>query len=238
MRPFTLSARLGTVADLVPEGARFADIGTDHAYLPVWLLLHGVISHAIVTDLNAGPLQRARQTAQRYGKTGQMSFRLGDGLDCLQPEEADTIAIAGMGGETIADILAAAPWTRLGAYRLLLQPMSALDDLRRWLTGHGYCIQSERLCLDGGTRYTVLCAAPGEMAPLTPAECWAGRQTPGMDDPLRGVLLEDLLRRARRALEGIRQSVRPEDAPRRMELEQVYEGLLEMKKEWDTWQQS
>ena len=232
-----LSNRLGTVARLVPEGARFADVGTDHAYLPVWLLLHGVISRAIVTDLRSGPLQRARQTAQRYGVTGQVSFRLGDGLDCLQPGEADTIAIAGMGGETIADILAAAPWIRLGQYRLLLQPMSALDDLRRWLAGHGFCIQTERLCLDGGTRYTVLWAEPGEMAPLTPAECWAGRQTSDMKDPLRGALLEDLIFRAHRALDGIRQSVRPEDGPRRLELEQVCEGLLEMKKEWDTWQQ-
>lgn len=77
----------------------------------------------------------------------------------------------------------------------------------------------------------------GGNAPLTPAECWAGRQTPGMDDPLRGALLADLIRRAGRALEGIRQSVRPEDAPRRAELEQVWTGLIEMKKEWDTWQQ-
>ena len=237
MRPFTLSERLATVAHLVPQGAHFADVGTDHAYLPVWLLLQGIIPSAIVTDLRSGPLQRARQTAQRYGMTGQMSFRLGDGLDCLQPEEADTIAIAGMGGETIADILAAAPWVRLGSYRLLLQPMSALDDLRRWLAGHGYCIQSERLCLDGGTRYTVMCVQPGEMAPLTPAECWAGRQASDLNDPLRGELLEDLIFRARRALEGIRRSVRPGDGPRRLELEQVYEGLLEMKKEWDKWQQ-
>lgn len=237
MRPFTLSARLGTVAAMVPEGARFADVGTDHAYLPVWLLLQGVITSAIATDLRPGPLERARQTAQRYQMTQKMSFRLGDGLDCLQPDEVDTIAIAGMGGETIAGILAAAPWTRLGWYRLLLQPMSALDDLRRWLAGHGYCIERERLCLDGGTRYTILSAVPGEMAPLTPAECWAGRQEPGMSDPLRGALLDDLIHRARRALDGIRQSVRPEDAPRRVELEQVYQGLSEMKKEWDAWQQ-
>lgn len=231
-----LSARLGTVAGLVPEGARFADIGTDHAYLPVWLLLHGVITCAIATDLRSGPLQRARQTAQRYQVTPHMSFRLGDGLDCLRPDEADTITIAGMGGETISDILAAAPWTKLGRYRLLLQPMSALDDLRRWLSGHGYCIEQEQLCLDGGTRYTILSVTPGEMPPLTPAECWAGRQTPGMSDPLRGALLDDLIHRSCRALDGIRHSVRPEDAPRRMELEQVYQGLLEMKKEWDAWQ--
>ena len=237
MRPFTLSARLGTVAGLVQEGARFADIGTDHAYLPVWLLLQGVITSAIATDLHEGPLRRAKQTAQRYQTTQHISFRLGDGLDCLQPDEADTIAIAGMGGETIADILAAAPWTRLGHYRLLLQPMSALDDLRRWLSSHGYCIEREQLCLDGGTRYTILSVVPGEMPPLTPAECWAGRQVPGIYDPLRGALLDDLIRRSDRALAGIRQSVRPEDAPRRMELEQVYQGLLEMKKEWDAWQQ-
>ena len=236
MRPITLSPRLGTVAKLVPPGVRFADIGTDHAYLPVWLLQHGVIERAIAADLNSGPLDRARENAKKYGLTDRISFRLGDGLGCVSPGEADVIAIAGMGGETIAAILAAAPWTAQGDHLLLLQPMSALDDLRRWLSDSGYTIQRELLCRDGGTRYTVLAVTAGQMPPLTPAEIWAGRQSRDCPDPLRGELLEDLIRRAGRALAGIRQSARPSDVPRRAELEAVYSGLIQMKEEWDAWQ--
>ena len=80
MRPISLSPRLETVARLVPAGVRFADIGTDHAYLPVWLLQQGVIDRAIAADLNPGPLDRARENARRYGLTDRIDFRLGDGL--------------------------------------------------------------------------------------------------------------------------------------------------------------
>lgn len=231
-----LSPRLRTVASLVYPNAGFADVGTDHAYLPVWLLQRGIISHAVVSDLRQKPLERARQTAARYGLTERMSFRLGDGLSCIRPEEAQVITIAGMGGETIAQILEVAPWLLEGGFHLLLQPMSALAELRQWLQPHGYRIEQELLCQDGGSRYTVLSVKPGEMSPLTPAEWWAGRQIQGKSDPLRRELLNDLILRAERALKGIRNSKRLSDAPRRSELEQVYQGLRQMKEEWDTWQ--
>lgn len=93
-----LSPRLRAVAELVPRGAHFADIGTDHAYLPVWLILHGVIESAIAADLRRGPLERARETAKKYSVSEKMDFRLCDGLTGLREGEADTIAIAGMGG--------------------------------------------------------------------------------------------------------------------------------------------
>ena len=91
-----LSPRLRSVAGLVPPGARFADVGTDHAYLPVWLLQQGIIEHALVSDLRPGPLDRARSTAARYGLAERMEFRLCDGLSGIAPAEADTIAIAGV----------------------------------------------------------------------------------------------------------------------------------------------
>ena len=138
-----LSPRLRSVAELVPRGARFADVGTDHAYLPVWLLQRGVISRAVVSDLRQGPLDRARSTAEKYGLTGRMDFRLCDGLSAIRPDEADTIAIAGMGGETVAAILAAAPWIWERDCLLLLQPMSAQPVLRQWLQAHGYAIRRE-----------------------------------------------------------------------------------------------
>ena len=101
MRNMELSPRLRSVAELVPQGAGFADVGTDHAYLPVWLLQRGVIRRAVASDLRRGPLERARLTAEKYGLTDRMDFRLCDGLSGIRPEEADTVAIAGMGGETV-----------------------------------------------------------------------------------------------------------------------------------------
>ena len=111
MRTVELTPRLRSVAELVPRGARFADVGTDYAYLPVWLLQQGRITGAVASDLRPGPLERARGTAEKYGLTGRMDFRLCDGLSGIQPDEVSTIAMAGMGGETIAAILAAAPWS-------------------------------------------------------------------------------------------------------------------------------
>lgn len=231
MRPIELSPRLRAVADLVPEGANFVDVGTDHAYLPVYLIQRGVLTHAVVSDLREGPLDRARHTAAHYGVTDCLSFRLCDGLDRIAPEEGETIAIAGMGGETIAAILNAAPWTRLGKRRLILQPMSALPDLRRWLEQGGYTILREVLCQEGAKLYTVLLVEPGQMPPLSPAERWVGRQETGRGDPLRPALLEGQRRRVVRALEGIAHSTQPEDIPWRQELEQVLAGLETMQKE-------
>lgn len=236
MRPIELSPRLRAVAELVPHGTRFADVGTDHAYLAVWLLQRGVVRHALVSDLRQGPLERARATAEHYGLMDRMTFRLCDGLRQISPEEADTIAIAGMGGETILSILAAAPWTKESGCRLLLQPMSGQPELRLWLQENGYVIEQEQLCPEGRTLYTVFSVCPGEMAPLTPAEQWAGRQRREDRAPMRATYLEQLQRRACRAIEGLQSSKRTSDAPRLAELERVLAGLNQMAEEWKQWQ--
>ena len=228
-----LSPRLAMAASMVPDGARLADVGTDHAYLPAALLLAGRIPSAIASDLRRGPLERAKETAAAFGLEEKISFRLCDGLSGIRPEEADAAAIAGMGGETIAAILAAAPWTRERNIPLILQPMSSMPDLRAWLGQNGYTIQEERLAREGDALYTALSVRAGEMAPMTAAERYAGRNT---RDPLRGAWLDRWLERTERALAGLSQARRREDRARREELEQVRAGLLEMKKEWENWQ--
>lgn len=222
----TLTPRLDALAKQVTPGSRFADVGTDHAYLPVRLLLDGVIGRAIAADLREGPLSRARETAERYGVTGQVSFRLCDGLTGIAAGEADTVAIAGMGGETISAILAAAPWTKDGVH-LLLQPMTSFPDLRKWLSENGYCIEHETVTREGGRYYTILSVRGGEMEPLTPAELWVGRQS---DDPLRPAYLEHMASKVSRALNGQKASQnRDENAIR--ELETILVGIEEMRKE-------
>ena len=112
MKQLELTPRLKTIADLVCDGARLADIGTDHAYLPVWLLLNDRLKSAIAADIRPGPLDRARATAEEYDCTDRMRFVLCDGLSGLNRKDADTIVIAGMGGETIAAIMQAASWLK------------------------------------------------------------------------------------------------------------------------------
>lgn len=220
-----LTPRLRTVAEQVPQGAVLADVGTDHAYLPTWLLLEGRIPRAVAADLRAGPLDRARETAARYGVSGRISFRLCDGLSAIAPEEADAIAIAGMGGETIATILEAAPWTREEDKLLLLQPMTAFAELRGWLSSHGYRIENEIISREGKRLYTCLRVRTGAMEPLSPAELWAGRQSA---DPLRRDYLEMMEGKLDRILRGhLAAEVR--DEAEIAAAEQILAGIRQMK---------
>lgn len=228
-----LTPRLRTIAEQVPRDAKFADIGTDHAYLPVWLLLNGVIGSAIAADLREGPLERARQTAAQYGVSKQMSFRLCDGLSAISPEEAEVIAIAGMGGDTIINILTAAPWTKAAGKTLLLQPMTGQPELRLWLSENGYTISGERISHEGKRLYSILSVKSGKTPSLSPGELWAGRQS---RDPLRGEYLDYIAAKVSRALTG-RMAAEAPNASAIMELQGVLTDLLRMKGEWLSWRQ-
>ena len=199
-----LQPRLQCIASLVPQGARLADVGTDHGYLPVWLLQHGRIESAIASDINALPLDHARATAREYSVTERMDFRLCPGLAKIKAEECDAIAIAGMGGETIWGILAAAPWTRDGRHTLLLQPQTKIEELRLRLCENGYAVTREHLVRDKGKLYVVMTVTAGE------------RYTPGAEQLYGGLALErealygdylaHQIARLRRRAEGLRQS--------------------------------
>lgn len=150
-----LSPRLQMVADFVPPCACAADIGTDHGYLPIWLLQNGVIRSAIAADIHAGPLANARQSAAAYDLEERFRFVQADGLRFPDAQAADVVTIAGMGGETICAILAAAPWLQEGR-RLILQPQSKVAELVDWLWRSGFTIEDAALCRDAGKRYLAL----------------------------------------------------------------------------------
>ena len=236
MKKLELTPRLQAVASFVPQGARLADIGTDHAYLPVSLLLEGKISSAVAADINKGPLDRARLTAQEYGCTDQMSFRLCDGLRDVKSYEIDAIAIAGMGGETIAEILSAAPWVREKGLPVILQPMSTQPELRRWLWQNGFVIEAERIVKEGDTLYVVIFAKPGAAAPMTTAQEWAGRQEQGMDAPHREEYLDYLLGKLEWSMAGLAKSREGVDGPRYQLQAQLHRELTALKEEWKQWQ--
>lgn len=220
-----LTPRLKAIAQQVPLGARLADVGTDHGYLPVWLLMNGRITSAVAADLREGPLERARKTARQYGQSANISFRLCDGLTDITPDEVDTVVMAGMGGETIATILSSAPWTKQKL--LLLQPMTGGSHLRQWLQNNGYAILDEVLAREGKRLYSIWTVRGGVMPQLSLAEQWAGVNRMS---PLRLDYLSMMEEKVQKALRGQRAAREP-DQETVAELEAVLYGLREMKKE-------
>lgn len=152
-----LDARLSSAAALV-RGGRLADVGTDHAFLPVALLLMGKIDFAVASDINKGPLARARKTVAEHGLSDKVELLLSDGLQGIEKYAPDDIAILGMGGELIASIIENAPWVKDGKYRLILQPMTRRDTLRQYLITHGFFIKDELMSRAEGRIYQTICA--------------------------------------------------------------------------------
>ncbi|PWM21071.1 MAG: SAM-dependent methyltransferase [Oscillospiraceae bacterium] len=152
----SLDARLRTIASFVRQGSRLADVGCDHGYLICALTADGVILGGIACDINEKPLNQARHEIERLHLSDKIACRLGDGLSVVQENEADDIVIAGMGGETIAEILSECRWKQLDDKRFLLQPMTRAPYLRRWLCTHGFEILAERACVCGDHAYTVM----------------------------------------------------------------------------------
>lgn len=225
-----LGSRLRAIADLVPDCRCLADIGTDHGYIPAAMLLEGRAERAIAADIGAGPLDRARITAEKYGLTERMELRLGDGLLVLAPDEADVIVIAGMGGDNISEILSAAPWSREGAL-LLLQPMSKAEVLRRWLPENGYIVLAEQLVQERGVLYPILTVRGGAQPTADEIQAWGGFLLE--DDPLYGLYLEEKLLSLRRTAAGLSRAKDPAVARRREEVLSVVEALTRKKGEWE-----
>ncbi|MDQ0058348.1 tRNA (adenine(22)-N(1))-methyltransferase [Paenibacillus harenae] len=153
-----LSRRLQKIADYVTEGSRIADIGSDHAMLPVYLLQSNKCPSGIAGELNEGPYEAARKQAADAGLSKRLAVRQGDGLAVLQPGEADTVTIAGMGGSLMSDILeAGAQAGKLsGVQELVLQPNVGEDTVRRWLRHHGWYLAEESILEEDGKIYEIM----------------------------------------------------------------------------------
>lgn len=158
MENIKLNERLLTAVQFVREGSRLADIGTDHGYLPIFLILEGRIPFAIAADINRGPLDKADENIHKYALDGKIKTVLCDGLKRIDKHEVDDVAIFGMGGELIVKILDEAPWLKDAAKRLILQPMTHPEKLRKYLADNGYRIIGEAISFDRGKIYQTICA--------------------------------------------------------------------------------
>ena len=182
-----ISDRLATIAGLIPKGAHLVDIGTDHGYVPIWLLQNGLISSAIAMDVNKGPLARAKENRDRYGFTDVMDLRLSNGFEKLKSGEGDSVLIAGMGGPLMIRIIEEGRENASSIQTWVLQPQSEIPSVRRYLHEHHFDIVDEIMLKDEGKYYMAMKAIPGETVPWTPIEYLFGkflleRKNPVLDE--------------------------------------------------------
>ena len=201
-----LDGRLSSAAELVRQGAVFADIGTDHAYLPIFLLESGRIERAVCADINPGPLASAERNIAEHGLSDRVELVLTDGVKGLGGKGITDYAVCGMGGEMIADIVTSAPQLREPGVRLILQPMTRQEKLREYLYREGFSILAEEYSSAEGKHYVTLlaeyCGTPREISSIE-AQLGAQETVADKNDAYFG-FLRTKLSAVRRRIEGRR----------------------------------
>ena len=170
-----MSKRLDKIASFVENGIGVADVGTDHGYIPEMLCRRGYAGNIIGTDINEGPLNKARRSLAEAGFEDKVTLKLCDGLKGVEPDSVNTIIIAGMGGDTITGILDRAEWCAREDVRLILQPVTKPEILRYWLINNEFAITDEVMVKENGTVYQIICAKPGLSEKYSDAELFTGK---------------------------------------------------------------
>ncbi|MGI6011347.1 MAG: tRNA (adenine(22)-N(1))-methyltransferase [Ruminococcus sp.] len=199
-----LSKRLSAVAGLVTPGSRLADVGCDHGYISIALVKEGIIPSAIAMDVNEGPLMRARQNIELYAAAQYIETRLSDGVSALCPGEADSLIIAGMGGNLMMKILDEGEEKLKEVKEIILQPQSEIPEVRRWLWKHDYKIAEEDMVYEEGKYYIMMKAVHGRTEEEPPLFLSFGRLLLTQRHP---VLFRYLQKRQKKNLE-IRERIR------------------------------
>ncbi|RDU24340.1 tRNA (adenine(22)-N(1))-methyltransferase [Anaerosacchariphilus polymeriproducens] len=186
-----LSKRLSAVANMVTNGNRVVDVGTDHGYIPIYLVRKMRIPSAIAMDINKGPLERAKGHILEYGLESYIQTRQSDGVKALKDNEGDTLIIAGMGGGLVIKILDEGKQVLSSFQEFILQPQSEIFQVRQYLQENGYRILEEKFLQEDGKFYTIIKAIKGAMETLSPVYLKYGKQLLENKDP---VLKEFLLK--------------------------------------------
>lgn len=223
-----LSKRLETVASFVPTGAVVADIGSDHAYLPCYLIHKGIAARAVAGEVVKGPYESAVRQVRTEGLTDKITVRMADGLAAVeQDDHVDTVTIAGMGGPLIVNILEKHPQSLKSVTRLILQPNIHAKAIREWALQNGWALQDEVILREDDKVYEVLVLQRGAMS-LTEAEILLGKQ---LSANRSDVFVEKWTREItnwQRVLTAIEAAAStPENETKRKELQQLIDMVQE-----------
>ncbi len=181
-----LDNRLSACAEMVSGKGTVVDVGTDHGYLPVFLVSHGICKRAVAADINQGPLKSAKEHISSAGLDGSIITVLSDGLDGISSDDVSDVLIAGMGGELIAEIIERCSWLR-GGVNLILQPMTKIAHLRSRLWDMGFEILRETACFEGFFYTVMLAKYTGKKREYSLLDTYIGKTGNKTDDE-RGFL--------------------------------------------------
>ncbi len=222
-----LNPRLKKIAELIPEAASLADIGTDHAYIPIFACLNQKVKHAIASDIKLGPIARAADNIKKFGLGKEITVRIGPGLQTVAPGEAEVIVIAGMGGILISEILEHSKETVSCAKLLILQPMTAAAELRDYIAANSFTAGDEYLAREDDKLYNIITVVPGGSTKYTEKERILGRnieKTSAEDFEEYRTRLKD---KFEKRISGLRASKLAGNAEKAEEIEQQMKLLLD-----------
>ncbi len=230
-----MTPRLLCVASFADKGANVADVGTDHAYIPIWLIQQGIAEKAIAMDINHGPIMRAEENIKKFSLESKITTRLSDGLEKLCPGEADTVVIAGMGGMLINEILEKATHLYSSVRRYILQPMTALEETRKYLEKNGFMIEDERLAREEEKFYCVLSVCRGEMKTEREIDYYVGKKLLENKDPLLCGYLNGKIYEYDKAIASLKRSDTEKTAERLAHFQYLSDEMKKMKEECTSW---
>ncbi|HEX8593844.1 MAG TPA: class I SAM-dependent methyltransferase [Pseudomonas sp.] len=229
MNEQTLSMRLERVAAHVPAGARLADIGSDHGYLPVALMRRGVIVSAVAGEVALTPYRSAERTVRENGLERQITVRLANGLAAIEPGDGITaISLCGMGGETIRDILDSGKVCLSGLERLILQPNGGEQPLRQWLMDNGYRILDEEVLRENRFDYEVIVAERSGPVVYSCEELFFGPRHMQLRSPAFLLKWQRLLRLRQQTLTRLAGAQRAVPEEKKLEVQQQVRWITEL----------
>lgn len=197
-----LSERMLMAARMVRRGNTVADIGTDHAYLPAYLVLNGIAPKALACDVRKGPLNNAEKTVEQYGLSNKITLRLSDGFDKIESHEADDFIMCGMGGTLMEELVSRTDWLKDKSKRIIVQPQSHAEDIRRFFVQNGFEILVEDACIDSGKIYCAMAAEYTGIIKEKPFSYIYTGELPKCNKPEARLYLENILSRLKTKLEA------------------------------------
>ena len=214
-----ISERLKLIASFVKTSRTIADIGTDHGYIPIYLVKNGAVDSAIACDINKEPVRRAKNNVSMNHLSERIETRLGNGLTPVMKGETDGFVIAGMGGMLMVEILSRDKEKTCAAKELVLSPQSDLDAVRHFLHDNGFKITDEEMLFEDGIYYTVMRAEHGEEVYNNEAEYLFGRINIEKKSTVLKACLEHIMDKNNSVMEKLRKAATENSLGRLKEIE-------------------